>query len=719
VILALASCGGGGSAAAPTSFSIGGNVTGLTGSSLTLQNNLSDNLTIAANGGFTFSSAAINDTAYSITIQTQPTGQTCKVAGGSGVVDGRNVTSVVVTCAASTYTIGGTVSGLYGVSGTGVVLQNNGSADLTLKSNGNFAFPNAVLTGVPYSVNIASQPTNPWETCTLAKPSGTVNGSNVTSIAVSCTPNQYTEGGTVSGLVGPGLVLVDVHGSTITVNTNGSFVFPTPLSSGDAVSVTVRTQPSMPYQTCIVANGTGTVGDANITSIAVTCTVNSYTVGGTISGLIGAGRVVVADSANASLTLSNGAFTFPHLLSGTVYSVAVTAQLTSPNQTCVLQNADGLVTNANITNVTITCASSPGRFAYVAGDNYLPPSIVFPSHEETIAAFIIDAVSGSLTLLGFASPDEYSQGLVPYSYPTISVSPNGNFAYAPNQVTGHLHVFAIGNATGQLTETVDSPITITIPTYSGTLAFNSAGTLAYFVSGGQISAYVLNTTTGTPTLSTLTSVPAGSSTSVIIDPLGRFAYAVDTSAQNIYAYTIDPASGALSAISGSPFTGGTGPLAINPTGTFCYVPNSSAQNITGYAVNSTAGTLTAITGSPFAAGGDAASVSIAPSGAFAYIVNQTAQTINVFSINPTSGALSPLGQSFQVTTRSSPASLVLHPSGNFAYLLGGVVAMDANPTSDVGISEFSVNTSTGLLTSMPGVSLSQSLALPLNLEISY
>jgi 6-phosphogluconolactonase (cycloisomerase 2 family) len=217
----------------------------------------------------------------------------------------------------------------------------------------------------------------------------------------------------------------------------------------------------------------------------------------------------------------------------------------------------------------------------------------------------------------------------------------------------------------------------------------------------------------------LTSVPAGSSTSVIIDPLGRFAYAVDTSAQNIYAYTIDPASGALSAISGSPFTGGTGPLAINPTGTFCYVPNSSAQNITGYAVNSTAGTLTAITGSPFAAGGDAASVSIAPSGAFAYIVNQTAQTINVFSINPTSGALSPLGQSFQVTTRSSPASLVLHPSGNFAYLLGGVVAMDANPTSDVGISEFSVNTSTGLLTSMPGVSLSQSLALPLNLEISY
>ena len=70
----------------------------------------------------------------------QPTGQTCTVANGSGTIGGADVTNVAVTCVTNTiprYTIGGTVSGL---SGSGLVLRNNGTDNRTVTANGSFTF---------------------------------------------------------------------------------------------------------------------------------------------------------------------------------------------------------------------------------------------------------------------------------------------------------------------------------------------------------------------------------------------------------------------------------------------------------------------------------------------------------------------------------------------------------------------------------------------------
>src|SRR6185437_7531651 len=92
------------------SFTVGGTVSGLSGS-VVLQNNGADNLTISANGGFTFASALTNASQYNVTVLTQPSGQTCTVARGVGTVSGANVANVTVTCAINTFSIGGTVSG--------------------------------------------------------------------------------------------------------------------------------------------------------------------------------------------------------------------------------------------------------------------------------------------------------------------------------------------------------------------------------------------------------------------------------------------------------------------------------------------------------------------------------------------------------------------------------------------------------------------------------
>jgi FG-GAP repeat len=108
--LVITACGGGGGggggflplvsippASTPT-FSIGGTVSGLTGT-LVLRNNGADESSISANGSFSFTQALPNGATYEVTVRTQPDGQVCTLAGASGIVNAA-VTSVVATCAA-------------------------------------------------------------------------------------------------------------------------------------------------------------------------------------------------------------------------------------------------------------------------------------------------------------------------------------------------------------------------------------------------------------------------------------------------------------------------------------------------------------------------------------------------------------------------------------------------------------------------------------------
>jgi hypothetical protein len=64
-----------------------------------LQDNGGDNLTLTANGTFTFATPLASGTAYNVTVQTSPTGQTCTVTSGTGTIGSANITNVTVTCA--------------------------------------------------------------------------------------------------------------------------------------------------------------------------------------------------------------------------------------------------------------------------------------------------------------------------------------------------------------------------------------------------------------------------------------------------------------------------------------------------------------------------------------------------------------------------------------------------------------------------------------------
>ena len=279
--LFLFACNSGSTTSTPSTGTVGGTVTGLaSGASLVLRNNGGNDLAISTDGSFTFSMPMASGGAYAVTVFHQPTSpaQTCTVSNGTGMMGSGNVTNVSVTCATGSYTVSGTVVGLQG---SGLALAMPGQSNLPVTAGAtSFAFPTPMQSGMAYAVTVASQPTGPAQVCTVGGGNGMMGGANVTNVVVNCSTSQFLVGGTVSGLAGTGLVLAMAGQTDLAVPAGAStFAFGSPMALGSAYSVAVKTQPTSPSQTCTVANGTGTMGSANVTNIAVTC---AYAVSGTV-----------------------------------------------------------------------------------------------------------------------------------------------------------------------------------------------------------------------------------------------------------------------------------------------------------------------------------------------------------------------------------------------------------------------------------------------------
>ena len=73
-----------------------------------------------------------------------------------------------------------------GLSGSGLVLQNNGTDDLSVTENGVHGFSAKIDSGASYEVTVSSQPVNPDQSCSVTSGSGTVADADITGITVSC-----------------------------------------------------------------------------------------------------------------------------------------------------------------------------------------------------------------------------------------------------------------------------------------------------------------------------------------------------------------------------------------------------------------------------------------------------------------------------------------------------------------------------------------------------
>jgi hypothetical protein len=175
----------------PATYTIGGTVSGLTGSgTVTVNDSGAGSSGAIGNGAFTLPNALTGSTSYAVTA-TASTGETCTVTNGSGTVGSANVTNIAVACTtpvAATYTIGGAVTGLSG----SVTLQDNGANSLTLTANGTFTFTLAIAAGGPYAVSVLTQPSG--QNCTVSNGSGTVGSANVTDVALTCAASSPGSG---------------------------------------------------------------------------------------------------------------------------------------------------------------------------------------------------------------------------------------------------------------------------------------------------------------------------------------------------------------------------------------------------------------------------------------------------------------------------------------------------------------------------------------------
>ncbi len=355
-MFSLTACGGGGggSSRSVLTYKVGGVVNGLVGSGLSLQNN-GESLPINSDGSFVFGTSLSEGESYAVSVMTQPDNpqQVCTIIQGAGLVQTQDITNIEVNCLTGQFTVGGTVSGLVG---SGLILQNKGGNDLTVSGNGSFTLNAAFGSGETYLVTVLTHPSAPAQTCSVFNGSGSVSNANVSNVAISCNTGSSTVGGTVSGLSGTGLVLQNNGGNNISISANGSFTFSALIANGNNYNVSILTHPNSPTQLCSVSNASGTISGGSVSDVAVICATESYTLGGTVSGLSASGLVLQNNNGDDLPVAANGAFIFSTpLVDGGIYSATVLVHPTA--QFCSVSNGSGTFNGANVNNISINCVS--------------------------------------------------------------------------------------------------------------------------------------------------------------------------------------------------------------------------------------------------------------------------------------------------------------------------------------------------------------------------
>jgi 6-phosphogluconolactonase len=141
-----------------------------------------------------------------------------------------------------------------------------------------------------------------------------------------------------------------------------------------------------------------------------------------------------------------------------------------------------------------------------------------------------------------------------------------------------------------------------------------------------------------------------------VDPSGGFLYATIPStslgaSNQVFGYAIDPLTGVLSPIAGSPFSAGESPVsaAADASGRFLYVANNAnsadGNSISGFSIYATTGVLTRAPGTPVSAPSSPSSVVVDPSGQFVYAGLSGPEGVRVFTIDQRTGALTEISGS--------------------------------------------------------------------------
>ena len=533
---------------------------------------------------------------------------------------------------------------------------------------------------------------------------GTVNGAATSVNSVAVAPNglyaYVTNQGATSGTgnvaqysiaqnngalsaLNPATVTAPGFPSAIVVDPFSRFVFVSDVSTSTTGSVSaykINNDGTLAFQNTL-STGKGTIalsvdpsGRFLYSANYASNTVSAFTIdqtSGALTAVVGKPNVTVGSSPQAVSVDSSGQFLYVgHFGSNEVWEYGIdgtTGALAFLRKTRSGSGVDGM-------------AISSGGSAPVYTDFF-----VFDVNNAGVGENLIDGSTGTLlTPLNNFTPAGPS---------ALTVDPYQRFVYA-TKITPHtVEQYSIVSC-GFLCTTLHDNGSVSTGNFPLYLAEDPSGRFLYVAANAGVFGFTINQANGLLTaISGGVALGTGGNLSQIaVDPTGRFLIVGNTGPAQIFVYSINPSTGVLSNVTGSPFSSFTGDnLAIDPTGRFVYVVggnHSGSFYISTYSISSSTAALASVqqlNPTSFATG-----VAVEPYGRYVY-VSLGEGVVTAYSIDQNSGALSSVGS--PVATGNSPNSVTVDIQGQYVYV--------TNSSSNT-ISAYSINQNTGALTEITG-----------------
>jgi 6-phosphogluconolactonase (cycloisomerase 2 family) len=358
----------------------------------------------------------------------------------------------------------------------------------------------------------------------------------------------------------------------------------------------------------------------------------------------------------AALALSgcNGFFVYPGSSSTTSSSSTDYAYIGNSSA-----GATSIAGYALSSGTLVAATSSPYSLQYVPSALAVTPANTYLYAAEDTAISGASAIFGySIGTGGALTVLDSGTALVAETSSAIDISPDGKWLFSLNTDGLTLEQYSIAS-TGLLTFFANYSITGAtggIVTPSSVKVAPSANFIVCALGTGGVETFTFNTSTGAATPSSIIS-PGSTSTGIyaVAVDTNNYLYAAGTAGLQVFSTTTAGAPTLLNT-----YSTGNGPrsIVITGNGSYVYVANQTDGTISGYSIGTNAA-LTAISGSPFTGPSTVTSLGRDNSGSRILALGYNATSgLQLFSIGST-GALTLTNTAASGTTTIDPSPLAL------------------------------------------------------------
>jgi 6-phosphogluconolactonase (cycloisomerase 2 family) len=363
--------------------------------------------------------------------------------------------------------------------------------------------------------------------------------------------------------------------------------------------------------------------------------------------------------------------------------------------------------------------------------NLAPPKFLYATEFEAgrIAEYVVNPLTGSVT------PTSQGSVWAHWGPVDIASDLGGYRLYVANQGSHDLDAYFINRDNGSLIEVPGSPFALAatglrvVVHPSGDFVYATSSSS----SSSDINAFAVQSNGSLTPIPGSPFALSGTTGALAMDPSGKYLYVEDSAsggAGAVAGYTIDETNGALTPIPGSPFPTPAYPgcalfcsdsptdLGVDPTSNYLYGTESGQDSIAGFKIDPATGTLTSLPGSPYAEGfynvpGNSAHkspwrLSIDPSDKYIYVADPAGNDFTVYKLNGSTGV-----PTFEASIGNSssgclpglavPLTVFVDPSGSFVYSQGdSSTGCGAPPGTTNALIGYSLNQGNGYLQSVPG-----------------